>query len=329
MSIEPTDPRLDWRGLAEWERVPEGWRPWRLPSGVMRALDVDDLAARARDPAGVRLEVVTDADAIRIEVVAPEDSAPFDVCVDGVLDARLSVTGRCALEVGLDGRRHLVEIWLPQFGNVVIGEVEFVGARTIGRRDAAPRRWSTYGSSITQCRSAAGPTETWPAIVARTAGWDLGCFGFNAQSHLDPPVAGAIRDRGTDLISLCLGINVYGASSFSRRSFVPAIAGFVDTIRSGHPVTPVLLISPISSPERELVANAVGLTLQEVRLEIERAARFFAAIGDGNVHYLDGREIIGETEATLLADGLHPSPEGYRVMAERLRPRLEQLMPRM
>ena len=43
------------------------------------------------------------------------------------------------------------------------------GAKLELLMDPQPR-WLVYGSSITQCGTAASPTETWPAIVARAKG---------------------------------------------------------------------------------------------------------------------------------------------------------------
>ena len=36
-----------------------------------------------------------------------------------------------------------------------------------------------------------------------------------------------------------------------RRAFTPAVHGFLDTIREGHPDTPLLVVSPILCPIHE------------------------------------------------------------------------------
>ena len=41
------------------------------------------------------------------------------------------------------------------------------------------------------------------------------------------------------------------------------------------------------------------------------------AVGDANLHYVDGLEILGPEEAHLLPDDLHPDAEGYRLMGDR------------
>ncbi len=43
-------------------------------------------------------------------------------------------------------------------------------------------------------------------------------------------------------------------------------------------------------------------------------------LGDDQLTVIDGLALIGPEEASLLHDGLHPSPEGYRLLAQRLLP---------
>jgi hypothetical protein len=160
--------------------------------------------------------------------------------------------------------------------------------------------------------------------VAREHGWDLCCLGFGGECHLDPVVARHIRDSPAGLVHLCVGINVYGHASFSRRSLSPALHGFILTIRDGHPTVPIVVSTPIASPSREAQPNAVGWTLGDVREEVTRAVEVLrAATGDRDLHLVDGLSLLGRDDADYLFDGLHPSSEGYRAIAQRLAPRLQ------
>ena len=177
-------------------------------------------------------------------------------------------------------------------------------------------RWITYGSSITQCRTAASATQTWPAIVARESGLNLTCLGYGGQCHLDAMVARMIRDLPADYISLCLGINIQGASSLGPRAFRPAIIGAVQIIREKHPDIPLVLMSPICSPPREETPNAVGFHLKGMREEVRTAAEALQAHGDKHVYYVNGLSVFGTDYVHLLPDALHPDAEGYRVMGK-------------
>ena len=76
-------------------------------------------------------------------------------------------------------------------------------------------------------------------------------LGFGGSALLDPFTARAMRDTPADLISVKLGINVVNADVMRLRAFAPAVHGFLDTIREGHPTTPLLVVSPILCPVHE------------------------------------------------------------------------------
>ena len=54
------------------------------------------------------------------------------------------------------------------------------------------------------------------------------------------------------MITLELGINVVNGDTMRERAFVAAFHGFLDTIRDGHPKTPILITSPIICPIAEI-----------------------------------------------------------------------------
>ena len=125
-----------------------------------------------------------------------------------------------------------------------------------------------------------------------------------------------IRDLPADFISMKVGINIYGSSSLSIRTFRSSVIGFIEILREKHIDTPLAVISPIYSPDREVVLNSGELSLQIMRNEIQEAVSKIQSYGDTNIHYIDGLSIFGEQYAHMLPDGLHPNAEGYKVMAE-------------
>ncbi len=340
-----------WSGYQYEEIDADGWSTyWRLdPRGQNLALtdwlgNADKpghrLWERAATPAGVRGVWSTTAAAVRLEVRAAQGIygriAPLDVLVNGGLHQR------CVLEegenqlvvelpsgaesgplgAGSGGAEAVsVEIWLPQAGRIAIRGLSFDGpAEAVA---VSGPRWITYGSSITQCGGAAGPSETWPALVARHHDWDLKCLGFSGECHLDPVAARTIRDTPARLISLCLGVNIQGGWTFSGRTLPGQVESFIATVRSGHPTTPIVVITPLPVPDRDTERNGVGLTLDDIRTCVELGARV-----DPAVQIIDGRTILtGDEPRTLYTDGLHPGPEGYRLIAERLIPLLAAASP--
>ena len=111
--------------------------------------------------------------------------------------------------------------------------------------------WLHHGSSISHGSDAASPTTTWPALAASLGGVELINLGLGGSALLDPFTARALRDTPADLISVKIGINLVNADLMRLRAFTPAVHGFLDTIREGHPTTPLLVVSPILCPIHE------------------------------------------------------------------------------
>jgi hypothetical protein len=334
--ISSADPRVGWRGISALAEQDGLTQPWRVDDDVwLQRMPL--LRERAGMPAGVRWEFTASATSeMRIDVEAGPECSPVDVQVltegaDAILRIPLA-EGHNRLVISVssrsDGASQAVRIWWPQYGTVRIGQVGVFGHPGGPEPSIAPTpsrriRWTAYGSSITQCRTAPGPTETWPALVALANDWDLRCLGFGGQAHLDPVVARSIRDHEADFISLCVGVNIQGAASLSERTLGPALAEFVRTIREGQPQTPLVVSSPICCPDREDAPNAVGLSLSDVRRVVHRTIESLRREGDTMIEVIDGLTILAPGDAGLLEDGLHPDPEGYRLMATRFTPALD------
>ncbi|MFD7155322.1 GDSL-type esterase/lipase family protein [Kribbella sp. NPDC059898] len=359
------------RGALDLEPTARGFLPHRLPAWA-RAQYVDpQMDMVDSQPSGVRLVFRTAATEIELDTLPtkrdytgapPRPDGVYDVLVDGQLVTQLTapdgdvitidlMTGSAETRQGvpqtlrIDGLAAVpktVEIWLPHDETT-----ELVALRTDRPVEPVPsggRVWLHHGSSISHGSNATHPTGTWPALVAAQAGVELVNLGFGGSAYLQPFLARTIRDTPADLISLKLGINIVNSDSLRLRTFTPGVHGFLDTIRDGHPDTPLVVVSSILCPIHEdtpgptgwnLEALAAGeiaftatgnpddvpagkLTLSVIRAELDRiiAQR---ALTDPNLHYLDGRTLYGEADnaAHPLRDDLHPDAETHRVMADR------------
>ncbi|WP_431772434.1 GDSL-type esterase/lipase family protein [Streptomyces cucumeris] len=360
------------RGALELEHTARGVLPHRLPARARAQCADAQLAMAESQPSGVRLVFRTRATAVELDTLPtkrvyvgapPRPDGVYDLLVDGRPAGRGSVTGGNTLTVdmaagtatsrsgpvgtlrftGLSGAVKDVEIWLPHNETT-----ELVALRTDAPIEPAPATgrpvWLHHGSSISHGSDAASPTTTWPALAAALGGVELVNLGLGGSALLDPFTARALRDTPADLISLKIGINLVNTDLMRLRAFTPAVHGFLDTLREGHPTTPLLVISPILCPLHEdtpgpsvpdfgalatgqLRFRAAGdpaerasgkLTLGVIRDELARIVEQRAA-EDPHLHHLDGRELYGEADTAELPlpDGLHPDAATHRRMGER------------
>ena len=372
--------RVEVRGAAWVEDTDRGALPHRLPAWTRAQMPDDFMALTDVQPAGVRLRfrtaatrVALDVDVLRVAVDPQPPAAPqaWDVVVDGevveqgpgfgvapeagtveldplhgttVEHPGPATTVRFALPEAPTGPR-TVEVWLP-YGETVRLRALSADAPVQAPRPlpSSTRRWVHHGSSISHGAAADRPTGTWVVTAARAAGVDLVNLGFSGNAVLDPFVARAIRDQRADVITLKLGINVVNHDCFRRRSFAPAVHGFLDTIREGLPTTPIVIVSPLLCP---LVEDTPGPTsidpaspagqprfrthgtpdevadgklgLQAIRRELSAVVAARRAAGDVALHYVDGRDLYGEEDAAALpmADLLHPDQPAHTLVGDR------------
>ncbi|WP_333744203.1 GDSL-type esterase/lipase family protein [Streptomyces ardesiacus] len=357
------------RGALDLERTERGLLPHRLPARARAQNNDGQLAMAESQPSGVRLALRTRATALELDTLPtkrvyagapPRPDGVYELLVDGRPAGRGGVAGGNTLTIDmttgtvdlapgpagtlrftdLPGGSKDIEIWLPHNETT-----ELVALRTNAPvepgRDPGRRVWLHHGSSISHGSDAAGPTTTWPALAASLGGVELVNLGFGGGALLDPFTARAMRDTPADLISVKIGINVVNADLMRLRAFGPAVHGFLDTVREGHPTAPLLVVSPILCPVQEdtpgpLAPDFSGggvrfvatgdpaerasgkLTLNVIRDELSRIVRERAA-EDENLHHLDGRELYGAADAVdlPLPDGIHPDAGTHRLIGER------------
>ncbi|MEV6945049.1 SGNH/GDSL hydrolase family protein [Streptomyces sp. NPDC051172] len=360
------------RGALDIERTEHGVLPHRLPARARAQCTDPQLASAESQPSGVRLAFRTRATAVELDALPtkrdyvgapPRPDGVYDLLVDGRPAGRGSVAGGNTVTIDMvagtaelrtgsvgtlrfpdlpEGEKD-VEIWLPHNETT-----ELVALRTDAPVEPSPPSgrtvWLHHGSSISHGSDAASPTTTWPAFAASLGGVDLINLGLGGSALLDPFTARTLRDTSADLISVKIGINLVNTDLMRLRAFTPAVHGFLDTIREGHPTTPLLVVSPILCPIHEdtpgpsvldftslsdgqLHFQAMGdpgerasgkLSLGVIRDELARIVTQ-RATEDPNLNYLDGRELYGESDhdELPLPDQLHPDADTHLRIGER------------
>ena len=356
-------------GAAELEKTARGVRPHRLPGWARAQFPDPQLLMMEGQPSGVRLVMRTSARIVELVAHptrlgyqgADRPRGSFDLVADGNLVAGRQLDGGDLIEVdlrtgtsdfrpgtahtttfdGLPAGDKLIEIWLPHNESV-----ELIALRTdepVRPAEPSRPRWVHHGSSISHGSNASTPSRIWPAVAARQGRADLRNLGFGGNALVDPFTARVIRDAPADLISVKLGINVVNHDAMRLRAFVPAVAGFLDTIRDGHPDTPLVLISPLFCGIHEDTPGPGAVDLDTLgtaqvrftatgrpgdhdlgRLTLRVIRDALAALAerradDPNFHYLDGTRLYGEKDAAEhpLPDALHPDTATHQLIGER------------
>ncbi|MEK3795163.1 SGNH/GDSL hydrolase family protein [Paenibacillus sp. FSL R7-0204] len=311
-------------GAVSLEHRQEGIKPWRIPFRDYDLYPPEGIGGKAEICSGIRLRLASGSETLLLWFEPLAEDTSLDCVADGrlVQTLRLAAGAAEARFTGLAPGVKELEIYLPQnTGMTLSGLAIDADAAAEPLADTRPR-WVTYGSSITQCVAARSPSRTWPVIAAGEIGYHLTNLGFSGNCLMEPMIGRLIRDLPADLITLCVGVNIYGAASSSPRMFKPLLIGLLETIREKHAETPLVIISPIYGTERETEENPLGFTLPLMRREIADTVELLRARGDRHLHYLDGLEWFGPADGELLTDGLHPGPEGYELLGSRFSGRL-------
>ncbi|MCC3765875.1 GDSL-type esterase/lipase family protein [Glycomyces sp. TRM65418] len=365
----PIEPAMV-RGAVEVEETPRGLLPHRLPRWARRQIPDRFMVQTSAESAGVRLALRTAADVIELDVqarrLAADAEAPMPPSVyeltegsrlaasatvpvgsrfvfaferpDGAIvpgpDATARFTG-----LGTGAERDL-ELWLPYHDAVELLELR-ADAPVAPLPESGALRWVHHGSSISHGYRADTTTGTWPVVAALRAGAHLQNLAFSGNAMLDPFTARTIRDAPADLVTLKIGINLVCGDVMRLRAFRPAVDGFLDTVRDGHPETPIVLVSPIWC---EPVETAAGPTVQDPgrdeewsiaagteadvaagKLSLRTVRDELASIvdrrrdDDHRLHYFDGLSLYSGRDAAAmpLPDNLHPGPDVQRRIGER------------
>ena len=280
-----------------------------------------DVWAAAQVPAGVRIELVGDAQAVQIGYTTATGNLGYRGEAAGCTFALYkasqkiseaeAVLGEGVVELDLNGDADRpAVIYLPEGMRPLITSIVGVG----GAIEPAPQlpRWLAYGDAITQGWLASCPAMAWPAVAARKLGLNLCNFGYAGSARGESSSAILLADTPAEVISIGFGHTNWSRVPHSPGLMAEEIRAFLKIVRSGHPETPVVVMSPIVRPDAENEPNRLGATLADLRVAMEESVREVVAAGDSRLFLTEGASVLGEAD---LEDGVYPGDEGHKRLA--------------
>jgi lysophospholipase L1-like esterase len=202
-------------------------------------------------------------------------------------------------------------VYLPEGMRPEVLALRAVGG-SIEPAPAGPR-WVAYGDSLLEGWVATAPALAWGTLAARRHGLDLVNLGYAGSARGEIPCAEAVAALPAEVISITHGTNCWTRTPHSAGLFFEGTRAFLDIVRQGHPVTPVVVASPVLRPDAETTPNRLGASLADLRGAMEDAVLARIDAGDTNIVLVPGADVI---TAAHLPDGIHPDDAGHARLAE-------------
>ena len=194
--------------------------------------------------------------------------------------------------------------------------------------EPAPYVWAAYGDSITQGRTATDPGYTYVAQAARLAGLEPLNLGFRGWARGEPGAAHMLAGLDFDILSILMGVNVRVSSWLDAAAWREVFRNFLDIVRTGHPTTPILVISTLSchGDSTDATPDRRGITVTALREAEHAVVTQRITAGDAHIRLIDGTSLIGLNDAALVPDGTHPNDEGMHRIARHIAPVLREML---
>lgn len=317
-------PQLELRGLP-WlkENAPD---LWRLPQSARTNMP-KAVWNRALAPDGGRIRLSCNSSflAIRIEAVRQGGKRCFfDAFVNGEYAGSVSPAGTQRVDRVIfehkDRAWKDITLYLPHRNEV---RVFAIALDTDAKLRTPPpfalkRPLVCYGSSVLQGSGAAHPSRTYPAAVARRLNLDFVNLGFGGAGKAEAEVVALVNQLDACGYLFDLGKS-YGAPAPER------YCRMLDAIRAAHPGVPIFCVTPIYST-KEANEPEYKKRSEDLRSLMRQAATNRRQASDKLMFVVEGLDLFGEADKAKLADPSHPNDDGNDLMAQRLAPKLAEVM---
>ena len=180
-----------------------------------------------------------------------------------------------------------------------------------------------YGTSITQGGCASRPGLCYTNMLTRMRKCEIINFGFSGNAfgeNLFAKIMSEIEDATMFVID-------YEANGGTNGKLELTLENFINTIRSKHPITPIVVVSRIKYIFDDL-NESLGKNRERIRLFEMNMVKKFKKNGDQHIYYVDGRKLLGKNYHDLTVDTIHPNDIGFLMMANNLNKELDKVIER-
>lgn len=327
-------------GLAWFEEDRPALRrlPERLKSTFRK--EVWDLA---QCPAGGRIMFATDSAHVGLKAQVPDfnvmnhitriGQSGFDIYVDGNFMGSVSPTGSatwpasklpCKVEAEWriqksPGTLRNVTIHMPLYKSAVLEQIGLDEDAVIKGHApfAIDQPVLYYGTSITQGGCASTPGTTYQNFVSRALNVDFINLGFSGNGLGEPELAKAINE-----IDCCCLVIDHWANKNNGTDYRDNLPVFIGELRKVHKTEPIIVMGPFFFT-RDAYDDRVHAEQRDAGQEYVNKMR---KAGDRNIHWFDGRKMIGPETAFGLVDGVHGNSLGFYLMAQAFTPFLKKVL---
>jgi len=176
-----------------------------------------------------------------------------------------------------------------------------------------------YGTSIVQGGCASRPGMVYSSILGRRLDLPVINLGFSGNGRAEPEVARLVAEIPATAFV------VDAVPNLSAELVTERLGGFVDTLRTAHPRTPIVVVENITYQHHD--------TMRPGRSDdVRKNQALRAVIGprmatDPLLHIVPGALLLGDDgEGTV--DGVHATDVGFSRLAAVIAPVLRSLLPR-
>jgi lysophospholipase L1-like esterase len=285
----------------------------------------ESVVIRARCQAGIRLRFRSDTRRLTAVMRFGRSARAFpclDLIVNGIFQGTFTgETGKqpCRLDLfqSADTASRSFEIWLPYAVESWLVALEADEGARIDPLPAEPVTWLVIGDSISHGMTCTSPSRTYPALAARSLGWNHHNVAVGGARMVR--AAGEVTDIAADVATVAFGCNDWNGCK-TLETYESDTRQLLDTLFRARPGLPTGLITPFPAVWETGEKNKSDVWLEAFRDVLRKVAPDYPT-----VTVIEGPALIPADPAAFV-DGIHPNNAGMAVLARNLAPALARIM---